>query len=48
MRWEKEKILNSDYSFIIKDLNRLIKETDNIFSWELENRPLIAARENNE
>ena len=48
MRLRRQEISSSDYSLLTKALNRVIKEIDNIFSWELENRPLIAAREINE
>ncbi|EAZ88259.1 hypothetical protein CY0110_14520, partial [Crocosphaera chwakensis CCY0110] len=40
--FQAQKILDSDYSQITKGLNQLLKEVDNIFSWKLENRPLVA------
>ncbi|ACB54398.1 hypothetical protein cce_5052 [Crocosphaera subtropica ATCC 51142] len=46
--FQSQKILDSDYSPMTKELNRLLKNIDNIFSWELENRPLTAARNINE
>ncbi|EAZ88353.1 hypothetical protein [Crocosphaera chwakensis] len=46
--FQAQKILDSDYSQITKGLNQLLKEVDNIFSWKLENRPLVAARNINE
>ncbi|EAZ88257.1 hypothetical protein [Crocosphaera chwakensis] len=46
--FQSQKILDYDYSQITKELNQLLKDIDNIYSWRLENRPLIAARNINE
>ena len=44
----QSKNLDFDYYLMTKELSQLLKDVDNIYSWRLENRPLIAARNINE